>query len=89
VILDSQWIGEAVVGEHVVEITDVVDKHIDLADYFAEPFAAYGEYPPNSKRYFGTPFQADAQFLVWFFVVLVLILVCFLCIVLFCNIIIK
>mmetsp|Transcript_41580 Transcript_41580/g.104852 ORF Transcript_41580/g.104852 Transcript_41580/m.104852 type:complete len:773 (-) Transcript_41580:283-2601(-) len=65
VILDSQFIGEAVTGGHVIELTQLVADQIDLTDYFAEPFAAYGEYPPNSKRYFGVPFEADVQFLVY------------------------
>jgi multiple sugar transport system substrate-binding protein len=65
VILDSQWIGEAVTGDHVVDLTALVENEVELSDYFAEPFAAYSEYPPQSKRYYGVPFEADVQFLVY------------------------
>jgi multiple sugar transport system substrate-binding protein len=62
VVLDSQWIGEAVEQNRVLEVTDLVNsKAFSKDDYYANTLAAYGEYPPFSGRFYGVPFLADVQ----------------------------
>jgi multiple sugar transport system substrate-binding protein len=64
-ILDSQFIGEAVAGGHLVELTDWLPGNVDVADYDPTALAAYGEYPPGSGRSYGVPLLADAMMLVY------------------------
>ncbi len=40
VILDSQFIGEAVVGNHVVELTDWMKENIEVSDFVPEALSA-------------------------------------------------
>ncbi|MDM8527557.1 extracellular solute-binding protein [Anaerolineales bacterium HSG24] len=65
VIMDSQWIGKAVTDNHLVEITDWVAENIESSKYVPAAISAYGEYPYNSKRYYGVPVFADTQMLVY------------------------
>ena len=65
VVMDSQWIGEAVVGGHVLELTDFMAENIDVADYVPAALSAYGEYPPGSQRYHGVALEGDTQMLVY------------------------
>ena len=65
VIMDSQWIGEAVVGGHVMDLTDFMAANIDTADYVPAALSAYGEYPPGSKKYSGVAIEGDTQMLVY------------------------
>ena len=65
VILDSQFIGEAVKGGHIAELTDWMKTNIDVADYVPAALAAYGEYPAGSKRYYGVPAEGDTQMYVY------------------------
>lgn len=60
-ILDSQYIGEAVKGSHLVELTDWMKTNVDVNQYVPAALSAYGEYPPNSKRYYGLPAMADVM----------------------------
>ncbi len=62
-ILDSQWIGEAVTGGHLVELTEWMKQNIEVSDYVPAALSAYGEYPPGSGRYWGVPAMADVQIL--------------------------
>jgi len=61
VILDSQFIGEAVVGGHVIDLTDWEKANMDMNDYSPYSLSAYGEYPPASGKYYGVPIEQDAQ----------------------------
>jgi multiple sugar transport system substrate-binding protein len=65
VILDSQFIGEAVTGGHIVELTDWMQGNIEVEDYVPAAMSAYGEYPPGSKRYYGVAMMGDTQMLVY------------------------
>jgi multiple sugar transport system substrate-binding protein len=65
VILDSQFIGEAVAGGHVAELTDWMNGNIDVDDYVPAALSAYGEYPAGSKRYYGVAIEGDTQMLVY------------------------
>jgi multiple sugar transport system substrate-binding protein len=65
VILDSQYIGEAVVGNHILDLTDWMKTNIDVADYIPAALAAYGEYPAGSGKYYGIPAEGDTQMFVY------------------------
>jgi multiple sugar transport system substrate-binding protein len=66
VILDSQFIGEAVAGGHVIDLTEWMKAgNIELDDYVPAALSAYGEYPAGSGKYYGTAFMADTQMLVY------------------------
>lgn len=71
VILDSQWIGEAVVAKggphpYLIELTDLLDEpEMRKEDFFENSLRAYGEFPPRSGRYWGVPFQGDVMFLAY------------------------
>src|SRR5260221_3354004 len=64
-ILDSQYIGEAVKGGHLLELTDWMKTNVDVAQYVPAALSAYGEYPPASKRYYGLPAMADVMIQVY------------------------
>src|SRR5260221_9872223 len=64
-ILDSQYIGEAVKGGHLLELTDWMKTNVDVATYVQAALSAYGEYPPNSKKYYGLPAMADVMIQVY------------------------
>jgi ribose transport system substrate-binding protein len=65
VVLDSQYIGEAVVGGHVAELTDWMKTNIKVDDYVPAALSAYGEYPLGSGHYYGVALEADAMMLVY------------------------
>ncbi|MEP7198269.1 MAG: hypothetical protein ABI874_00515 [Chloroflexota bacterium] len=65
VILDSQFIGEAVKGKHILELTDWMKGNIDVEDYVPAALDAYGEYPAGSKKYWGVAAEGDTQMLVY------------------------
>jgi multiple sugar transport system substrate-binding protein len=65
VILDSQFIGEAVIKDHIVELTDWLPTNVEMNRYVPAALSAYGEYPPNSQRYYGVAFEADTMMLVY------------------------
>lgn len=70
-ILDSQWIGEAVVGGHLYELTDWIKAgNIDIEDINPASLAGQGQYPqakpgqtgtfdPNG-RFYGVPLAGDS-----------------------------
>jgi len=64
-ILDSQWIGEAVKGGHILELTDWMKKNMEIEDYIPAALSAYGEFPLGSGRYYGAAAMADVQLLVY------------------------
>ena len=65
VVMDSQWIGEAVVGGHVIDLTDFMADRIETEDYVEAALSAYGEYPPGSQKYYGVALEGDTQMLVY------------------------
>ncbi|MDQ6695304.1 MAG: extracellular solute-binding protein, partial [Chloroflexota bacterium] len=64
-ILDSQFIGEAVAGGHIMDLTDWMKTNIETADFVPAALAAYGEYPAGSKKYYGVAAEGDTQMLVY------------------------
>lgn len=64
-VLDSQFIGEAVVGGHILELTDWMKENLEMDDYVPAALTYYGEYPLGSGRYYGVPAMADTQVLVY------------------------
>ncbi|MEM4408221.1 MAG: extracellular solute-binding protein [Candidatus Caldarchaeum sp.] len=65
VMLDSQFIGEAVAGGHVIELTGWMKDNVDTSKYVPKSLSVYGEYPQGSGRYYGIPALADTQVLVY------------------------
>ncbi|WP_238442980.1 extracellular solute-binding protein [Salsipaludibacter albus] len=71
-ILDSQWIGEAVEGGHVLDLTEFAAESINPDDYPQNLLSAYGQYPraedglydPAGNLY-GLPALADSYVLVY------------------------
>ncbi len=64
VIGDSQWTGEMVQGGHIVELTDFLNERTDIDAFVPAALSAYGEYPPESGRYWSAPIMADVQLLI-------------------------
>ncbi|HSV31625.1 MAG TPA: sugar ABC transporter substrate-binding protein [Atribacteraceae bacterium] len=60
VLPDSQWLGAAVEGGHLVDLTDWVNENVDKNLIFEEMLRAYSEYPDGSGRYYGIPGSANA-----------------------------
>ena len=56
---DSQWIGEAVEGGHLLELTDWIKEKVDLNNYPEMVIKSYSEYPDGSGRYYGVPGLLD------------------------------
>ena len=66
VILDSQFIGEAVKGGHILDLTDWMKAgNIEIDDYIPAALSAYGEYPAGSGKFYGVPAEGDTQMLVY------------------------
>jgi len=59
VVPDSQWIGEAVEGEHLLELTDWMKKNINFDEWYEFPLRSYGEYPDYSDHWYGVPLLLD------------------------------
>lgn len=64
-IIDSQWLGEAVTGGHIMELTDWMEENIEIDDYVPAAVTYYGEYPIDSGQYYGVPFMTDVQILIY------------------------
>ncbi|AXV09560.1 Maltose/maltodextrin ABC transporter, substrate binding periplasmic protein MalE [Euzebya pacifica] len=71
-ILDSQFIGEAVTGNHITTLTDFANEHIELDAYPSNLLAAYAQYPVAADGQFdpdgdihGLPLLADTWVLVY------------------------
>ena len=71
-ILDSQFIGEAVTNDDLVDLTDWANKNIDTTAYASNLLAAYGVYPqaPDGKYkqgdpLYGLPVLSDCIALCW------------------------
>jgi len=65
VVGDSQWTGEAVVGGHLVEVTEFMKTRTDIDSFVPAALSSYGEYPPGSGRYWSAPIMADVQLLIY------------------------
>ncbi len=65
VVLDSQYIGEAVVGGHVLEMTDWMKSNLNINDFVPAAMQAYGEYPFGSGHYWGVPGITDTMMLIY------------------------
>eukprot|EP00048_Salpingoeca_helianthica_P004293 m.75481 g.75481 ORF g.75481 m.75481 type:complete len:938 (+) comp13135_c0_seq2:369-3182(+) len=71
VILDSQWIGEAVFADGepkpwIVELTDIMnDPAVRKSDFIDAALSAYSIYPPNSKHYWGLPFNGNVMLMLY------------------------
>lgn len=63
IVIDSQWVGEAVVGGHLVELTDWMKANLDLSDFSPQALQAYGEYPFGSGKYYGVALEQDTEVL--------------------------
>ncbi|MEP7288347.1 MAG: extracellular solute-binding protein [Chloroflexota bacterium] len=64
-ILDSQYTGEAVKGGHLLDLSQWMKTNVDVDQYVPAALAAYGEYPPNSKQYYGLPAMTDVMIQVY------------------------
>jgi multiple sugar transport system substrate-binding protein len=71
-VLDSQDIGSAVSGGHVLDITNFARANIDLQAYDSFLLAAYGQYPQTvtgkldeNARLYGLPLLGDAWVMVY------------------------
>jgi len=56
---DSQWVGEAVEGGHLLEITNWFKENIDFDEWYEFPLRSYGEYPDYSDHWYGVPLLLD------------------------------
>ena len=59
VVPDSQWIGEAVEGGHLLELSDWMKKNINFDEWYEFPLRSYGEYPDYSDHWYGVPLLLD------------------------------
>lgn len=62
IIGDSQWLGRNVLrGERYLDLTSFVKKSDLLTSFVPLSLAAYGEYPPQSGRYYAVPVLGDGM----------------------------
>ena len=71
-ILDSQHIGEAVTNGNILDITDFVNKNIDVNAYDPYLLAAYGQYPQaetgqrdENASLYGLPLLGDTWTMIY------------------------
>ncbi|MFZ4815404.1 MAG: ABC transporter substrate-binding protein [Phototrophicaceae bacterium] len=64
-ILDSQFMGAAVEGGHVLNLTDWMAANLPLEDYVPAALAAYGEVPAGSGQFYSVPTMTDTRMLVY------------------------
>lgn len=64
-ILDSQYMGAAVAGNHVADLTDWMSENLPLDDYVPAALNAYGEVPAGSGQYYSVPMMTDTRMLVY------------------------
>lgn len=57
---DSQWMGYGVTNGHYVELTDFLNENKIHGAYSELSTKGYGEYPPESGRYYAVPFSGNA-----------------------------
>jgi hypothetical protein len=62
VVLDSQFIGEAVEDGFIVNLNSfVAQSESRFGDFWPNAIDSYSEYPVGSKQYWGFPFQGQGQ----------------------------
>lgn len=59
VLPDSQWVGEAVVGGHLLDITDWFNENVNKDDFYETFIKSFCEYPDGSGKYYGVPVLGD------------------------------
>lgn len=64
-ILDSQFMGAAVAGGHVLELTDWMNENLPMDDYVPAALTAYGEVPIGSGMLYAAPLMTDTRMLVY------------------------
>lgn len=64
-ILDSQFMGAAVEGGHLVEMTEWMEENLPLDDYVPAALTSYGEVPIGSGRLYAAPLMTDTRMLVY------------------------
>jgi multiple sugar transport system substrate-binding protein len=71
-VLDSQMIGEAVVNGDILDLTEFIDRNIDLDAYPSRLISCYGQYPQSASgeytagsKLYGLPLQGDSYGYFW------------------------
>lgn len=64
-ILDSQFMGAAVEGEHVLNLTEWMNENLPVDDYVPAALSAYGEVPAGSGEFFSVPMMTDTRMLAY------------------------
>jgi multiple sugar transport system substrate-binding protein len=64
-ILDSQFMGEAVAGGHVVNLTEWMNANLPMDDYVPAALTYYSEVPQGSGQYYSVPTMTDTRMLVY------------------------
>ncbi len=64
-ILDSQFMGEAVAGGHLVDLTAWMQETLPFDDYNQTALSYYAEIPGGSGNYFSVPVITDTRMLVY------------------------
>ena len=64
-ILDSQFMGEAVAGNHLVELTDFIMNELPFDDYNQTALQYYAEVPTGSGQFYSVPMMTDTRMLVY------------------------
>lgn len=64
-ILDSQFMGEAVAGGHIVDLTAWMQENLPLDDYNQTALSYYAEVPAGSGSFYSVPVITDTRMLVY------------------------
>jgi multiple sugar transport system substrate-binding protein len=64
-ILDSQFMGAAVAGGHIVDLTDWINTNLPVDDYVPAALSAYAEVPVGSGSLYSVPMMTDTRMLVY------------------------
>jgi multiple sugar transport system substrate-binding protein len=64
-ILDSQFMGEAVAGGHIVNLTEWMQANLPVDDYNQAALSYYGEVPAGSGQFYSVPVITDTRMLVY------------------------
>lgn len=64
-ILDSQFMGEAVKGGFIEDLTDVITNDLPFDDYNQTALSAYAEVPVGSGAYYSVPVITDTRMMVY------------------------
>lgn len=65
IVGDSQLLGAAVSGGHYVELTDWLKENIAFEKLAPRPQKLYGEYPPDSGRFYGVSAVLDVPIIAY------------------------